>query len=154
MNNICSQCCIAAGSAENKNLVIQVDFKGNTVQESVVNIPPQIKAEPIDYTPENVYIEASNVKSEGVFKTEEVLSCTICGIYVRDERELQQHTLVHNTDLTIPSNVSIKGLFKQHACYTCDKQFTCKAALKRHIMIHTGLSQFSNTTKPYNCIYR
>lgn len=101
-------------------------------EETLQDIPQErIKAEPLDYI-------ISEVKSEDIFVKTESFTCGICGIYVRDGGELAQHTLVHSTDSMVSADVSIKGLFKQHACHTCDKVFTCKAALKRHLMIHTG----------------
>lgn len=108
-------------------------------EEALEDIPQQkIKAEPLDYVVSESVEAEIVVKSEGVFVKTETFTCSICGIYVRDGRELQQHSLVHSSGVIVPGDVSIKGLFKQHACHTCDKEFACKAALKRHVMIHTG----------------
>lgn len=117
-----------------------VIMEGNTITEIPLS---QIKTEPEDsIEPESIYIECGSVKTENVeiFKTEVTLTCSICGIDVRDENELQQHSLVHNNQITVPSCVDIgtKDLLQSHACYTCGKEFTCKAALRRHVMIHTG----------------
>lgn len=78
------------------------------------------------------------VESENTLATETDFICMTCGVQLKDGKELQQHTLVHESSAF---NDTVKEVLRPHTCHTCEKRFTFKAALKRHLMIHTGCSQ-------------
>lgn len=134
-SKVCTACYCIAGNASFSN-------DSDSIQK-IGDIALQIKTEVTDDPLESVFIENLNVKSE--IQLEESPKCMICGLCVRNNVELQQHSLIHNSgdnnDIKIPKLVqSDVNLFKPHACNACEKSFTCRAALRRHLMIHTGLN--------------
>lgn len=120
--------------AEGQSKHIPVDVNNIKVEVNNTDHTTEIIYQPV------LYVDNANVKTENVitFKSEESFTCATCGICVKNGIELQQHILVHDVATTTNLDIKTKEILRPHGCHTCEKRFTCKAALKRHIMIHTG----------------
>ncbi|XP_064607164.1 uncharacterized protein LOC135471755 isoform X2 [Liolophura sinensis] len=106
-----------------------VSFERLEVLQHTREFHPRCICKLCDFTSEHAYM----IKRHLLRHNSEGFACDICGKIYKDKYILKMHTkMVH-----MPADV----LFE---CNTCDKKFTRKAHLKRHLRIHEA-------DKPHKC---